>query len=58
MERKCECFRIDNAQIIKVIQVTLDRGTGTDDDPIRRVLAFFSLDGKFLGEGDLVVLKE
>lgn len=43
----------DSARVIQVIQTTALRGTGVDEkDPCRRVIQYWSLDGKLLAERD------
>ena len=42
-----------NAKLIQVIVTDLDlRGNGTTEDPIRRVIQYWSVDGKLLAEND------
>ena len=44
---------IMNAKLIQVIVTDLDlRGNGTTEDPIRRVIQYWSVDGKLLAEND------
>jgi len=44
---------IMNAKLIQVIVTDLDlRGRGTTEDPIRRVVQYWSVDGKLLAEND------
>lgn len=43
------------AKVIQVIEVELKRGKGVEDDPIRGVLQYWSLDGDLLAENDPVV---
>lgn len=40
------------ARVLQVIEVSLVRGKGVEGDPVRRVLAYFDLDGDFLAERD------
>ena len=41
------------AEVIQVIRTTLGRrGRGTDDDPIRRLVQYWSFDGRLLCECD------
>lgn len=42
-----------NARVIQVIETSLEqRGRGVEDDPIRRVRQFWTLDGELLAEVD------
>ena len=38
----------DNAKIVKLIRTAATMGAGTEDDPVRRVYQYWSLDGKLL----------
>lgn len=41
------------ARRIEVIEVTFNRGTGVDEtSPVRRVVAYYDMDGKLLAEAD------
>lgn len=42
-----------NAEVMKVIRTELTlRGKGIEGDPIRRIIEFWSLDGRLLAEVD------
>lgn len=41
-----------NARIIQVIEIIETRGTGTEEDPVRRVTCYVDLKGNFLAEND------
>lgn len=38
----------DNAKIVRLIRTAAPMGAGTEDDPVRRVYQYWSLDGKLL----------
>ena len=42
----------DNAKIVKLIRTAAPMGAGTEDDPVRLVYQYWSLDGKLLFTGD------
>lgn len=46
-----------NPRVRQVIEMWALRGTGTEQDPMRRVLQLFDLDGNFLAERDCVTEK-
>lgn len=39
---------------MQVIAVACERGFGRDDDPIRKVFQYWSLDGRLLAERDMI----
>jgi hypothetical protein len=41
-----------SARVIQVIEVEATRGKGVEDNPIRRVMQYFSFDGVLLAEFD------
>lgn len=41
-----------SAKVIQVIQTTAIRGKGSENDPCRIVIQYWSLDGKKLAEND------
>jgi hypothetical protein len=43
------------ARVIQVIETEEKRGKGVEDDPIRGVTQYWSLDGELLAENDPVV---
>ena len=43
----------DSAKVIQVIETTALRGSGTNEDPSRIVIQYWSLEGKLLAENDL-----
>lgn len=43
----------DSAKIIEVIETKALRGRGTEADPVRYVLQYWSFEGKLLWENDL-----
>lgn len=44
---------IDGARVIQVVETDLLlRGTGKQDNPYRRIVQYYSLDGKLLAEVD------
>ena len=44
---------VDSAKIILVIETITLRGSGTEDDPCRNVIQYWSTEGKLLAENDL-----
>lgn len=40
------------ARVIQVIEFTTSEGAGTDEEVVRRVVYYLSLDGKVLARGD------
>lgn len=42
----------DRACVIEVIETASIRGSGDEDDPVRRVFQYWSTDGKLLAEND------
>ena len=40
----------DSARLIEVIETVSIRGSGNEDDPVRRVFQYWSIDGKLLAE--------
>lgn len=42
----------DSAKIEQVIVTKALKGSGTENDPFREVVQYWTLDGKFLGELD------
>jgi hypothetical protein len=40
------------AKVIQVIEVEVKRGKGIEDDPIRGVMQYWSLEGELLAESD------
>ena len=46
-------FGIRDAEVIQVIRTTLERrGEGVENDPIRRITQYWTLDGDLLAEVD------
>lgn len=43
------------AKVIQVIETELKRGKGVEDDPIRGVMQYWSLDGELLAENDPIL---
>lgn len=43
------------AKVIQVIETEVTRGKGVDDDPLRGVMQYWSLDGELLAESDPLV---
>lgn len=43
------------AKVIQVIETEERRGKGVEDDPIRRVVQYWSLDGDLLAEDDPLI---
>ncbi len=41
-----------HSRVIQVIQTTYSKGIGTQEDPARRVTAYFDFDGKLICERD------
>jgi hypothetical protein len=39
-------------RVIPVIEVVTTRGRGVEADPVRQVIQYWTLDGKFLAEND------
>ncbi len=46
---------MSEARLIQVIQTTSKEGNGTDRDPIRTVIEYWSVDGEFLAKRDMVL---
>jgi hypothetical protein len=44
--------RIDNAKVIKIIEIELVRGVGTKEDVCRICKQYYSFEGKLLAEYD------
>lgn len=42
-----------SAKVIQVIQTKAKRGLGIEKDPVREVIQYWDLDGKFLAESDI-----
>lgn len=45
------------AKVIQVIQTDICRGNGTADKPFRKVIQYYSLDGKLLAEDDPCIVE-
>lgn len=52
MEDHRVCKRCDKVDIEKIIVVTLLRGAGTPDDPVRYVRQYWDMNSKYLFEID------
>lgn len=51
----------DSARVMQVIETKSARGAGTDEQPVRIVTQYWSLEGKFLAENDpcsIVILED
>lgn len=44
---------VDSAKVIQVVETKALRGNGTDDDPCRCVIQYWSFEGHLLAEEDL-----
>lgn len=44
--------RVQKAEVVQVIKITLIRGTGTEDNPAIPYERYYSFNGKFLGESE------
>lgn len=42
-----------SAKVIRVIETTAKRGSGTEKDPVRMVTQYWDLEGKLLAESDM-----
>lgn len=42
----------DSVEIVKLIKIRALRGNGSEDNPVRRVELYYSLEGQFLFETD------
>lgn len=42
----------ESAKVVQVIETKAKRGLGIEKDPVREVVQYWSLDGKFLAERD------
>ena len=40
------------ARVIQVVEVTISEGAGTDEEPVRAVRYYYSLEGALLARGD------
>lgn len=49
---KAKCERVKSVKVIEMIQVTISAGSGTENDPNRFVIEFWSKDGKLLAVSD------
>lgn len=47
-----------SARLIQVIETDTSRGKGTMDNPVRRVMQYWSTDGELLAERDALVEEE
>lgn len=45
--------RICSVKVVEVVQVIAQVGTGTEGDPVRDVITFWTTDGRFIGELDM-----
>lgn len=50
IQRQRDQFR--GAQVVRLIEVDLCRGEGTEADPLRAVHVFYDLEGNYRGEYD------
>lgn len=44
-----EVRRIDTSRVIEVIEVTTTAGNGTEADPVRKEIQFWTKEGRFIG---------
>ena len=44
--------RPEEVKIIKVIEVVFIRGKGTDDDPVRRLKQYWTIDGELIATSE------
>ena len=49
---KAKRERVKSAKVTEIIQVTISAGSGTENDPNRFVIEFWSKDGKLLAVSD------
>ena len=54
MENLTGSNSVKKAKVVSVIQVGAKIGTGTKEDPVRKVIQYWDLDGKLLAERDLL----
>lgn len=47
-----KCRRMDGLDITTVIVLNLTKGAGSEEDPVRPIQQYWSMDGKFLFELD------
>ena len=45
--------RLCSVKVVEVVQVIAQVGTGTEGDPVRDVITFWTTDGRFIGEWDM-----
>lgn len=45
--------RICSVKVVEVVQVIAQVGAGTEGDPVRDVITFWTTDGRFIGEWDM-----
>ena len=43
---------VDSARVISVIETKALRGLGAEEDPVRQVIQYWSMEGKLLAERD------
>lgn len=44
--KKNRPIRIDRAEVVPVIRVVSVEGSGTDEDPVRKVIRYWTVDGR------------
>ena len=54
MENLTGSNSVKKAKVVSVIQVEAKIGTGTKEDPVRKVIQYWDLDGNLLAERDLL----
>ena len=54
MENLTGSNSVKKARVVSVIQVEAKIGTGTKEDPVRKVIQYWDLDGNVLAERDLL----
>lgn len=45
---------VKEAKVVSVVQVEAKIGTGTKEDPVRKVIQYWDLEGNLLAERDLL----
>jgi hypothetical protein len=57
LKQRRELMKKDNirsAEVIQVIKTVSIRGKGTKEDPVREIITYWSLDGEWLAERDML----
>lgn len=47
-------YEVKKARTVMVVETIENRGTGTEEDPVREVARYWDLEGNFIGEVNLL----